>query len=230
MRKTNPADINVDQLRELGYERSDVSLATLVRWIIFLFVFVAFCSLASWVIYRVFVPEIRSDMLANPQKLVKGVPADPQIQAAPKRDLREFRLAEDRVLTTYGWADKAAGTVHVPIDRAMADIALRGLPSREAGPIPGAAVQPSPNVEGGMTIRSGETGSTLPTNQPPLPQNQTPAAGQNPAAPQGPSVGGGVTPGNGRQPGTNVGPQGTVREVPGEPAGTVQPNPGRPRR
>jgi hypothetical protein len=228
MRKAKPADLSVDQLRELGYERSDVSLPTLVRWIIFLFVFVGFCSLTSWVIYRVFVPEIRDEPMANGQAQVRTVPGDPQIQAAPKRDLREFRLGEERVLNTYGWADKAAGTVHVPVNVAMEMIAQHGLPPRASGPIPSTAVQPSPNVEGGLTLRPGETGAVIPRTQPILPRNEAPPPAENPAEPQGPTVGGGVTPGNGRQPGTNVGPMGTERNSPGSAAGTVQPNPNHP--
>jgi hypothetical protein len=225
MRKTNLEDINIEEMRELGYERSDVSLPTLIRWIIFLFIFVAFCSLVSWVIYRVFVPEIGEDMRANAQKLVRTVPGDPQLQVDPKRDIREFRLGEERVLDTYGWADKAAGTVHIPIDRAMATIAERGLPSREAGPIPGAAVQPSPNVEGGLMRSPSETGSTLPPNQPNLPPNQTPSAGENPSVPQGPETGGEATQQDGRQPGDQPGSAGTARNHPGNSAGSAQPNP-----
>lgn len=227
MRKTNPADVNVDHLRELGYERSDVSLPTLIKWLVFLFVFAAFCSLASWVIYQVFVPEIGEDIRANPQKLVKMPPENPQLQAAPKRDIREFRLAEDRVLNSYGWADKAAGTVHIPVDQAMAIIAKQGLPKREAGPIPGGEVQPSPNLRGGMNLAPGETGSTIPPNQPGFPPAQGPGAGENPSVPQGPAVGGGATPNNGRQPGDH-GPAGTSRNNEGNAAGTAQPNPNNP--
>jgi hypothetical protein len=37
---------------------------------------------------------------------------------------------EDRVLTTYAWVDRNAGTVRIPVDRAK-DLALeRGLPAR----------------------------------------------------------------------------------------------------
>lgn len=228
MRKTNPADVNVDQLRELGYERADVSLPTLMRWIIFLFVFVAFCSLASWVIYRVFVPEIGVEPMANGQRVVNMPPDNPQLQAAPKRDIREFRLAEERVLNSYGWADKTAGTVHIPVDRAMAIIAKQGLPPRAAGPVPGMGVQPSPNLRGGMELNPGETGSTIPPSQPGFPPSQGPAAGENSGVPQGPAVGGGATPSDGRQPGDAQGPLGTSRNMPGNAARTVQPNPNAP--
>jgi hypothetical protein len=228
MRKTNPADVNMDHLRELGYERSDVSLPTLIKWLIFLFVFAAFCSLTSWVIYQVFVPEIGEDIRANPQKLVKMPPENPELQAAPKRDIREFRLAEERVLNTYGWADKSAGTVHVPIDVAMQTVAAHGLPPREAGPVPGAAVQPSPNLTGGMQIGPGETGSTLPPNQPNFPATPGPGVGENPAAPQGPAVGGGTTPNNGKQPGDQPGAAGAFRNNEGNAAGVPAPNANKP--
>ncbi len=184
MRKTNPEDVNVDQLRQLGYERSDISLPTLVKWIIFLFVFVAFCSLTAWVIYAVFVPEIGEDYHANPQRFAKNVPVEPQLQALPKRDIKTFREEEDRILNSYGWADKNARTVHVPINRALEMVAERGLPSREPGPIPGTGVQPSPNITGGLSIHPGESGSVIPPSQPALPERSGPAPSENPGAPQ----------------------------------------------
>jgi len=40
--------------------------------------------------------------------------------------------AEQRTLTTYGWVDRNAGIVRIPIDEAMRLTTQRGLPAREA--------------------------------------------------------------------------------------------------
>lgn len=169
MRKTNPAhnsEMNVDQLREMGYERSDISLPTLVRWIIFLFGFVAFCSAVSWVIFRVFVPEIGQDIRVNPQKIVDRMPGGMAIQPAPKTDIVTFRNTEDHIFDTYGWSDKKAGIVHIPVDRALEIVAERGLPAREPGPIPKATPESSPTRTISITTKLGETGRPTLRNLP----------------------------------------------------------------
>ena len=45
-------------------------------------------------------------------------PPEPRLQTAPAEDLRYLRAAEQTRLTTYGWVDRKAGVVRVPIDRA----------------------------------------------------------------------------------------------------------------
>lgn len=67
------------------------------------------------------------------------VPPRPRLQAAPKKDLDQLRQAEDKVLNTYGWIDRDAGQVRIPIDRAMELIVQRGLPFRAAGAQPAAS-------------------------------------------------------------------------------------------
>ncbi len=48
---------------------------------------------------------------------------------------RSFRDAEVERLSTYGWMDRSTGAVHVPIERAMDLIAVRGV-----GPLPQAPI------------------------------------------------------------------------------------------
>lgn len=58
------------------------------------------------------------------------VPPEPRLQTNPREDLRELRDQEDRILATYGWVDRGAGVVRIPIDEAMRLTLQRGLPSR----------------------------------------------------------------------------------------------------
>jgi hypothetical protein len=48
--------------------------------------------------------------------------------------LRQFRTREDEMLRSWGWVDRNAGTVHMPIDRAMDLLIERGLPVRGQTP------------------------------------------------------------------------------------------------
>ena len=47
------------------------------------------------------------------------LPPEPRLQRAPQADLAQVRRQERERLTTYGWVDRQAGIVRIPIDRAM---------------------------------------------------------------------------------------------------------------
>ena len=64
--------------------------------------------------------------VAHEQRL----PPEPRLQTNPREDLADLRRAEDQVLDSYGWVDKDAGIVRIPIDDAMRLTVQRGLPAR----------------------------------------------------------------------------------------------------
>jgi hypothetical protein len=47
------------------------------------------------------------------------LPPQPRLQQFPRQDVMNFRLGEEATLRTYGWIDKQAGTVRMPIEDAM---------------------------------------------------------------------------------------------------------------
>jgi hypothetical protein len=61
--------------------------------------------------------------------LKENFPA-PQLEVDEQTELNDVRLREEKTLSTYDWVDKNAGTVHIPIDRAMQLLVQRGLPVR----------------------------------------------------------------------------------------------------
>lgn len=61
----------------------------------------------------------------------------PRLEGNERVEINDFRQQEDQTLNSYGWVDQHAGTVRIPIDRAMQLIAQRGLPTRpQAGNAP----------------------------------------------------------------------------------------------
>jgi hypothetical protein len=52
----------------------------------------------------------------------------PQLEIDERTQLNGIRLNEEQTLNSYGWVDEKAGTVRIPIERAMDLIAARGLP------------------------------------------------------------------------------------------------------
>ena len=59
-------------------------------------------------------------------------PPGPLLQPDPTRDMVQLRAAEDAALTSYGWVDRANGTVRIPIAEAMDRVAAQGLGSHPA--------------------------------------------------------------------------------------------------
>lgn len=57
----------------------------------------------------------------------------PLLQVKPEEDLRWMREHNEMMLHTYGWVDQPKGVVRLPIDRAMALLAERGLPPVSPG-------------------------------------------------------------------------------------------------
>jgi hypothetical protein len=60
-------------------------------------------------------------------------PPEPRLQTDPRQDLADMRAKEDEVLGSYGWVDKNAGVVRIPIDAAMKLTLERGLTARPQG-------------------------------------------------------------------------------------------------
>ena len=75
--------------------------------------------------------EARLSPPANPLAATEGrrLPPAPRLQVNPARDITEMRLAEDRILNGYGWVDAAKGIARIPITRAIAIAAKKGLPA-----------------------------------------------------------------------------------------------------
>lgn len=72
-------------------------------------------------------------------------PPQPRLQTEPRGDLAQLRAAEDATLHGYGWVDRQAGIVRIPIERAI-DLVVNTY----ADNIPRGAVGVSPAVSAVM--------------------------------------------------------------------------------
>jgi hypothetical protein len=104
-------------------------------------------------------------------------PPLPRLQVQAARDLAELRHEQERVLSTYDWIDRQQQTVRIPIDRAIAVLAERGL-AEPAGPPPNPAEEhtkepPAPgdktsdNSASGNSIGDARAASAVPPIRPP---------------------------------------------------------------
>ena len=56
------------------------------------------------------------------------LPPAPRLQQFPRTEFYDFRVGELQKLESYGWVNKDAGLVHIPIEDAMRLLAERGRP------------------------------------------------------------------------------------------------------
>jgi len=61
-------------------------------------------------------------------KYLKESFPEPQLETDERTQLNEVRLREEDILGTYGYVDKNAGTIRIPIERAMDLLVQQGLP------------------------------------------------------------------------------------------------------
>ena len=134
-----------------GHEKRDIRVRPLV---LAGTIFVAAWALAFILAWLLFTYFIRREARLSPppnfleQMYGRQVPPEPRLQTNPLLELQQMRADEDTALHSYGWVERQAGTVHIPIDRAMALLAQRGLPARSeaapAAPVAPEAGRPEP--------------------------------------------------------------------------------------
>ena len=119
---------------EVRHETSDVNIRAILGFGLALVVVAAFIHLVVWVLFQYFqAREARQGPLEYPLAATQRMktPPEPRLQTNPRQDLGDLRTREQDILETYGWVDKNAGVVRIPIDQAMHLIVERGLPARQ---------------------------------------------------------------------------------------------------
>jgi hypothetical protein len=111
-----------------AHEESDIVLRPVVIAGLGLLVVLVLTAVAMFGLFHVLErEEARLSPPANPLAAAEGprLPPAPRLQPHPIKDLEELRRMETERLTTYGWVDKNAGTVRIPIARAIDILAQR---------------------------------------------------------------------------------------------------------
>jgi hypothetical protein len=116
-----------------GYEHTDAHIRVIVKFLAWLLVFAVIIHVGLGVLYQVLIDrsmEIgeRQYPLAEAQQ--GRLPPLPRLQQFPRNEQYEFRVGEEELLQRYGWMNRNAGVVHIPIAEAMRLTVERGLPSR----------------------------------------------------------------------------------------------------
>jgi hypothetical protein len=113
-----------------GYETSDINVGALNKYLAGLFGLLLFSILFSWGVF-IFLENYEKSQNPEPTYAQAGqpLPPAPRLQVTNASDLQAFRAKEQSIVSSYGWVDKNAGVVRLPVDRAVEIVAERGLPN-----------------------------------------------------------------------------------------------------
>ncbi|HEY6147541.1 MAG TPA: hypothetical protein VIZ69_07570 [Thermoanaerobaculia bacterium] len=120
-----------------GHEPNVVSSRGVARFLIGLAMGTAFFAVLVWGVFQLLKRDARSEdrpLPANVARQLERVPPAPRLEDRPLAPRAQLNARENAILGSYGWVDKKAGTVRIPIERAMDLIAHRGLPATGSAP------------------------------------------------------------------------------------------------
>ena len=113
------------------YELSDVSQGGVIWAGVGVAALIGLCSLGVWILmalsHRTLSHAESASRIAN----LHMVAPPPRLQVDEVEDIKQLRAAHEEELRTYGWVNREAGIIRIPIERAIELTASRGLPTRK---------------------------------------------------------------------------------------------------
>ncbi|MGH9344726.1 MAG: hypothetical protein ACRD19_13320 [Terriglobia bacterium] len=99
-------------------------------------------GLLALIIFGYVVTEITFHYFVGQRKVVaptalftkEQMPPAPLIQEHPGQELQGYLKEQNQILDSYGWVDRKAGAVRIPISQAMNMLLQKGLPVRTGAP------------------------------------------------------------------------------------------------
>lgn len=127
--KHNPASHEMPT----GHETVDASVRGIIYTGIGLAISTAIIIMIVYGIFQYLAEHPVTTAPSNPMAETdrQEFPPAPRIQEHPAVELQDLHTQEDQILNTYGWTDKPAGIVRIPLDRAMELQMERGFPTRK---------------------------------------------------------------------------------------------------
>jgi hypothetical protein len=125
------------------HEHTDANVWIIAKFGLWLMIAAVIVHIGMGLLFGLFVQQSEETEHVFPLRVGQGerLPVEPRLQRFPENEITGFRQQEENVLETYGWIDREAGRVQIPIAEAMRLTVERGLPVR---PQPPAAAQPTP--------------------------------------------------------------------------------------
>ena len=154
---SSPDDEYASTPEGAGYEHTDAAVAPVAKFLVWLFVAAVLTHIGLAGVYKLRIDQgVAQEASERRYPLAAAeaprLPPVPRLQQHPPEELRTFTTQERAHLDSYGWENKAAGTVRIPIAEAMRLTVERGLPVQ--------AVDPARTQELGMMPADASSGRT----------------------------------------------------------------------
>lgn len=120
-------------------QRSDINFSAILKFGGTLLVIGVVVQILMWLLFdKLNVHAERTEVKPSPMAPSTQEPPEPRLQVNPTQDLQSYRKSDAEMLNHYGWVDKQAGIVHIPISEAMKLVVERekNRPLEPAGPAP----------------------------------------------------------------------------------------------
>lgn len=121
-------------IRELGYEPTDVEVRSAPKHVVWFFVSMAVMIGFSWLFMRVFSPDL-TQRGEQGDYVRDMVPAEnvPLLQSnkTAEQDMHDLRAEERAKLEALGWVDESTGVAQIPVLDAIDVLLENGLPTRQ---------------------------------------------------------------------------------------------------
>jgi len=115
------------------HEDSDVNVGPVFKFLAYLGVFALIVHGIIWVMMG-YLESSTAEAQRIEYPLAVGqdrLPPEPRLQVLPREDFGAYEARERDRQQHYRWLDKGAGTVRIPIEKAMQQVLEQGLPVRE---------------------------------------------------------------------------------------------------
>lgn len=119
------------------YEHTDAHTWPVVKFLFWIAASTVVIHFGLGFVYALMIDQaIETGEREYPLAVTQGerLPPAPRLQEDPPAELRQFRQEEQSFLESYGWMNRDAGSVHIPIEEAMRLTVEGRLPSRGQSP------------------------------------------------------------------------------------------------
>jgi hypothetical protein len=117
-----------------GYETRDANVRGVFNFLVVLSVVLVLTYIVCWGLFRYLSAQPEEPASVSPFAETRQLPLGPQLQVNPRQDLLQYRDEQEKSLESYGWENRSAGTVRVPIEQAMELLLRKGVPVQNAAP------------------------------------------------------------------------------------------------
>ena len=154
---------------EAGHEHSDANVWIIAKFGLWLAISALVIHVGLGFLFGLFVKRAEETTPRFPLAVGQEprLPAGPRLQQFPVNEFYEFRQHEDAILHNYGYVNKEAGIVRIPVDEAMRRLVESGLPARAPQPASAnAAGTPAatPNQPAGEATQQTQTLGLMPAD------------------------------------------------------------------